>query len=582
LTSISTRAFSGVPASPGLTAGRVCFWTDPETFPRYAITGEMIPAELKRLDEALLSSQQQLDKLRQRVERELGREEAAIFSAHNLLLNDPAFYSRVEEKLRGEHVNIEAAVADVVEDMAKVFLKITDPYMSERADDYRDVGRRVLENLLSYQRQCTLENGEPIVMIARELMPSDTVQFQRHHVSAFVTERGGISSHAAILARSLRLPAVVRVPGITTALRAGELVVVDGYTGKIFVNPDPDLVQRAREDAAGRAAARTAPRPDSAAAGPARTSDGAEVTLTANLTREDEAQEARTQGAQGVGLLRTEFLFMDRGEFLGEEGQFQAYRRVVAAMAPHPVTIRTLDLGEDKFFTFASPMEMQAGCILGWRSLRLSLADRPVFLEQLKAILRAAAEGPVRLMLPMVTGVEEIRAVRKLVEEASRELTERGVPHRKDVPVGAMVETPAAAVLPEVILQEADFLSVGTNDLVQYTMVADRISERMQGYYRPTAPPVLHLLHRLAETANRMGKDLSLCGEIAGDPLYLALLLGLGYRSLSVAPVLLPDLARAIGKIALADSQRLAARCLSQSTADEVDTILRQGVSGAA
>jgi phosphotransferase system enzyme I (PtsI) len=556
-----------------MAVGRVCFWTDPETFPRYPINPEMIPDELKRLDEALATSQEQLDRIRQRVERELGQEEAAIFSAHNLLLNDPAFYAQVEEHLRRDQLNLEAVVADVIEELAKVFLKIADPYMNERADDYRDVGRRVLENLLSYQRQCTLDTGELIIMVARELMPSDTVQFHRHHVGAFITERGGISSHAAILARSLRLPAVVGIAGIASQLRAGERVLVDGYTGRVIADPDPDLIAKAREDETARTAASRSKRP----AGPFRTQDGTEIMLTANLTREDEAQEARLQGALGVGLLRTEFLFMDHGEFLDEQAQYEAYRKVVETMAPHPVTIRTLDLGEDKFFDFDNPMDSQAKeVVLGWRSLRLSLAYHHIFMDQLKAILRAAAHGPVRLLLPMVTGLEDIRAVQQLVLEASRRLTEEGIAHPKDIPIGAMIETPAAAIMPDVLLQAADFLSVGTNDLVQYTLVADRTSERMQGYYRPTAPAVLFLLRRLAEAAKSRGKDISICGEIAGDPLYLALLIGLGYRSLSVAPVLLPDLAAAVGKLTVTDSEALARRCLQMATADDVEGLLRQ------
>jgi len=531
----------------------------------------MVAGEMKRLDEAFDLSRRQLQELRQRVERELSADEAAIFSSHSLLLDDPSFYSRVEKRLREEKINLEAVVEAVVEEIVLIFQKISDPYMRDRADDYRDVGRRVLENLLSHQRQCTLDEGGPIILVARELMPSDTVHFHRDRIAAFITERGGVSSHAAILARSLRLPAVVSTPGALSRLRAGERVLVDGTMGKVVSDPTAEEEARAQRDrtAGDRLLQKLR------LAQPARTRDQIPVYLSANLTREDEAEDAHRLGAMGVGLLRTEFMFMDRGEFLDEEKQYQAYRHVVEIMLPHPVTIRTLDLGEDKLLDFNNPVQ-PGKPVLGYRSLRLTLDHPGVFVSQLRAILRAAAHGPVRILLPMVSGVEDIRAARKLIAQASEELTAEGISFRGDVPVGAMIETPSAAILPGIILEEADFLSVGTNDLVQYTLVADRVSEQTQAYYRPAAPAVLSLLNRLVRAAAAAGKDVSLCGEIAGDPLYLPLLLGLGYRSLSAAPVLIPDLADAIEAITLLEAEELARRCQRMTTADDVEALLRQ------
>jgi phosphoenolpyruvate-protein phosphotransferase (PTS system enzyme I) len=562
----------GIAASPGLALGKVCFWSDPENVPRYTIEPDQVQNELKRLDEALATARRQLLDLQERVEKEVGHEEAAIFTSHTLLLDDPAFYARVEKFLTQEHINLEAAVEKAIEDIVRVLKKIPDLYLRERADDFRDVGRRVLENLLSYQRQCTLEEGGKIILVAHELMPSDTVQFHRHHVGAFVTERGGVSSHAAILARSMRLPAVVSVPQILSQLQAGVQVLVDGTLGQVIVNPTLEEIEKAERDQTVRARAAAQVRPVVVS----RSLDGVEVVLSANLTREDEAEEARSVGARGVGLLRTEFLFMDRGEFLDEEKQYRAYRHVVEIMAPHPVTIRTLDLGEDKQLNFENPVESTTACVLGWRSLRLSLADENVFLAQLRAILRASAHGAVRILLPMVSGVEELRRVRTLLERARGDLQARGEAYGANVHLGAMIETPAAAVLPEMILRDADFLSVGTNDLVQYVMVADRVSERMQPYYRSTSPAIIALLARLAQAARTAGKDISLCGEIAGDPLYLSLLLGLGYRNLSVAPVLIPDLAAAVAGISVSEAEGLAARCQQVATADEVEALLRE------
>jgi phosphotransferase system enzyme I (PtsI) len=560
----------GIAASPGLAFGKVCFWSDPENVPRYTIEADQVPNELARLDEALVTARRQLADLQDRVEKEIGHEEAAIFTSHSLLLDDPAFYARVEKFLTQEHINLEAALEKAIDDIVKVLKKIPDLYLRERADDFRDVGRRVLENLLAYQRQCTLEEGGQIILVAHELMPSDTVQFHRHHVGAFVTERGGVSSHAAILARSLRLPAVVSVPQILSQLQAGVTVLVDGNLGQVVVNPLPEEIEKAERDYALRAKAAEKVRP----AVVSHTLDKVEIFLSANLTREDEAEEARGVGAHGVGLLRTEFLFMDRGEFLDEEKQYRAYRHVVEIMAPHPVTIRTLDLGEDKQFNFENPVENTTACVLGWRSLRLSLADEKVFMAQLRAILRASAHGPVRILLPMVAGLEEVRHVRRLLEQARGELTSRGQAFGADVALGAMIETPAAAILPEMILKEADFLSVGTNDLVQYVMVADRVSEHMQPYYRSTSPAIIALLSRMVQAARAANKDISICGEIAGDPIYLPLLIGLGFRNLSVAPVLIPDLAAAVAGLSVSESEALAARCLLGTTADEVEAVL--------
>jgi len=564
----------GIAASPGLALGKVCFWSDPENVPRYTIEPGQVKNELARLDEALVTARRQLLDLQARVEKEIGHDEAAIFTSHTLLLDDPAFYARVEKFLTQDHINLEAAVEKAVEDIVRILKKIPDLYLRERADDFRDVGRRVLENLLSYQRQCTLDEGGKIILVAHELMPSDTVQFHRHHVGAFVTERGGVSSHAAILARSLRLPAVVSVPQVLSQLQAGVLVLVDGTLGQVIVNPTEEEIAKAERDQTVRAKMAERVHPVVVS----RTLDQVEVRLSANLTRENEAEEARNVGAHGVGLLRTEFLFMDRGEFLDEEKQYRAYRHVVEIMAPHPVTIRTLDLGEDKQFNFENPVEEANTCVLGWRSLRLSLADENVFLAQLRAILRASAHGAVRILLPMVAGVEEMRRVRQLLERARGELQARGLAFGADVLLGAMIETPAAAIMPEMILLEADFLSVGTNDLVQYVMVADRVSEHMQPYYRSTSPAIIALLARMAQAALTAKKDISICGEIAGDPLYLPLLLGLGFRNLSVAPVLIPDLAAAVATINVAEAEALAARCLKVPTADEVEALLREKI----
>lgn len=562
----------GIPASPGLAVGCVCFWNDPEAIPRYRIKPARAGDELKRLDAALVLSRQQIAGIKQRVEKELGPEEAAIFSAHNLLLDDHSFYARIEKKLINQNLNLEAVVEDVIEEMVQIFLKISNHYLRERADDYRDIGRRLLENLMSSQRQCAIAEGEQIIMVARELMPSDTVHFPRKQVGAFITEQGGISSHAAILARSLRIPAVASVPHILTQLQGGEKVLVDGNQGIIIIDPTPEQIEHAREDTRNRSTISLQVR----AAQAAGTRDGVEVYLSANLTREVEAEEARRLGALGVGLLRTEFLFMDRGEFLDEDEQYKAYRHVVETMSPHPVTIRTLDISEDKHFDFENPVETESDLVMGWRSIRLSLANQKIFLAQLKAILRAAAHGPVRILLPMITGIEEIRIVKNLMQAAARELTDQGIKHERNIPVGAMIETPASAISSQVIMQEAEFISVGTNDLVQYIMVADRNAERMQPYYRSTAPAILTILKQLAATAQTLNKDISICGEIAGDPLYLPLLLGLGYRKLSVAPVLLPDLAGIVASLDITECETLAQKALQALTADEVEHLLQK------
>ncbi|MCD4812798.1 phosphoenolpyruvate--protein phosphotransferase [bacterium] len=563
----------GVAASSGLAVGRVCFWSDPEGIPRYPISPDQVKAELQRFDEALELSRHQIEKMRQRVEQELGQEEAAIFSSHNLLLNDPSLYAKVEKRLINLGVNLESALEETIEEMAQIFLKISDAYLRERVNDYRDIGRRVMDNLLSYQRQCTVEEGELVVMVARELMPSDTVHFHRQHVGAFVTEYGGVSSHAAILARSFHLPAVVSVPGALKQIRSGAQVLVDGNRGVIVLEPSMAQIEAAREDAARRSQAVLQVRE----AKPAETLDKILVRFSANLTREDEAEAALRVGAMGVGLLRTEFLFMDRREFLSEEEQYLAYRHVVEKMAPHTVIIRTLDLGEDKHFDFNNPVdEEKASRILGWRSIRLSLAHERIFMAQLKAIMRAAVHGKAKILLPMVNGVEEVRLVREIIARAAAEMSRQQISHQPDVSLGVMVETPASAFAPEILLREIDFISIGTNDLIQYVMVADRTSDKMQKYYRAASPIIVKLLQDIAQVSAALDKDVSICGELAGDPLYLPLLLGMGFTNFSVAPVLLPDLVDSVGHLRHSECKGLVQKALALSTADEVEDLLHQ------
>jgi len=566
-----SRKFTGIAVSPGLACGKACILGGAPVIPKRKVDIGDIQKELSRLTKAIEESKRQLQQIKAKVEKEMGPEEARVFEAHLLFLEDAYFYSQIEKKLIDKGITLEMAIEEVIRDSAELLKETRDPYLRERAQDIRDVGKRLLRNLLGYKRQSLLKGEKDIIIVAEELTPSDTVHLDKERIRGFVTEEGGITSHASILARSMGVPLVSGVIGFVRDLEMGETLLVDGFRGEVIRNPTrkeiavfhrriKDIEALAREE-------------DRLAHLPAITLDGHKVDLLANIASEEDLSLALHSRAEGIGLYRTEIYFIDREDFPSEEEQFEIYRRVAEKLSP--VTIRTLDLGGDKYHpVFPRPRELNP--YLGYRAIRVSLEHPEIFKTQLRAILRASAFGKVRVMFPMIASLEEVKAAKRVLEEAKAELRKSNASYDERIQVGAMIEIPSAAIMAELILTEVDFLSVGTNDLIQYTLAVDRSNERVSRLYEPLNPAVLHLLKSLAEKAERAGKEISICGEMAGDPRYTLLLLGLGFSKLSMSSVFIPHIKKIIRSSTIKSARELATKALRLGEVEEIKKVLDQ------
>jgi phosphotransferase system enzyme I (PtsI) len=493
--------------------------------------------EVAKLQSAIEAARSQLIELREKTRVEVGEAETAIFDSHLQYLEDPEFAGAALKTVQTEGITAAKAIRDLVAKYIEVFAAIDDEYLRERVADLKDVGGRLLQNL-----QGNFESGfdglpEKAVVIAHDLTPSDTAQMDKSKVVAFVTEIGGPTSHSAIMARSLEIPAVVGLTDITKAVNAGDLIIVDGSEGVVMVNPDPETVATYREKQRAFAAAKQGLQ--KLIHTPTITKNGKHVILAANIGKPDDVDKALAVGAEAIGLFRTEFLYMEREHLPTEDEQFHAYKQVAEAMAGKPVVIRTLDIGGDKQLSYLSlPNEMNP--FLGLRAIRLCLTRPELFKTQLRALLKASAYGNIQIMFPMIGSVAEFRAAKGVVQECMRELQTEGVSFNEQAPIGLMIEIPAAALVAEALAKEADFFSIGTNDLIQYTLAVDRMNENVSHLYNPMHPAVLQLIRMTIEAAHREGIWCGMCGEMAGDVKAIPTLLeyGLDEFSMSAAAIL--------------------------------------------
>ena len=570
-------SLTGIPVSPGIAVGRavVCIGRTDST-PRRDLDVDEVAAELERLRLAVESAICEIGEMAGQVETRLGKEYAAIFQAHALFLRDPSFLGPIEKKVRLEKVNAEWAVEVVADALAARLRDLPDKDLALRASDLDDIAtilkRALGEGSGAVDRLATLP-WDSCVLVADELTPSDAVRIPRDKVVAFVTERGGKTSHAAILARSFGLPAVVAVPKLLASVGEGDRVIVDGREGVLWREPSEDVLSLFRERQ-GRDATREISLKEKSLSGLAQTRDGEEVAIRANIELAREVADVFEYGADGVGLFRSEFLYLSSAgvEFPDEATQAAIYRQVVSQLSPRPVVIRTYDLGGKKGARHLSGAEENP--VLGLRGVRLCFSHPEMFRTQLRALLSVASEGDLRILVPMVAGVEEVRRVRTFVEEARAELADRGVVVPNSVPIGAMIEVPSAAITADLIAPEVDFLSLGTNDLVQYTLAADRANEAVSDIFRPHHPAILRLIARVQEAARAAGKPLAVCGEMAADPALFLLLLGLGIREFSMGPRSVPLLKDVARCASAADAARMARAALSLSTPDDVAALL--------
>jgi len=564
----------GIPASPGIAVGSVhlLLWEVPEV-PHHIIRDEEIPREMKRLEDAVERAKERLRHLRDRVEASTGKEEAAIFDVQHTILEDPNLLSAVKDLIR-QNLAAEKAFDLEMLEWRQRFARHANPMMRERVSDLTDVQIRVLAILLN------LPDHDPIdlpadaraVLVTHDLTPGLIVQIDRTSIVGIATDAGTRTSHVAILARSLGLPAVVGLRHATEHLRGHERVILDGTNGLIVINPSHADVERyrerAREDEVADAELRRL------ASLEAVTTDGVRITLRANVDLPEEAEFAATTGAEGVGLMRTEFLVVGRATMPDEDEQYEAYRSVVEAFGGQPVIIRTFDVGGDKLPVGGFPTE--ANPYLGWRAIRMCLDQPELFKTQLRALLRAGQHGDLRVLLPLIVTVAEVRQTQVLMKEAREELRARRVPCRDSLPLGVMIETPAAAMAADTFVRDGtvSFFSIGTNDLVQYTLAVDRGNANLANRFTALHPAVLRLIKRTVEVGEHAGIEVAVCGEMASQPLMSFALLGLGLRDLSVNPRSVPLVKRVVRSVSVATAQEAAQRACDASTAEEAEALL--------
>ncbi len=550
------EVFKGIPVSPGVAIGRVLVLDGRrERIPRRTVDSDEVNAELERLDSALAASRDELLDLERRANDRLGDEAAQIFAFHRGMLADPSLTGPIKERIKRERVTAEYAVAESFGELAEWFRSLDDPSFNAKVDDVWDLERRVVRRLTGESKTRLARLTEPAVIIGHELTPSEAASFTSDTVMAFVTDIGGRTSHTAIIAHSIGIPAVVGAGRLTESAEDGDLIIVDGDRGVVVLDPDESTIAEHERYVARQLDFRRSLADLSGEE--AKTLDGEHITLMGNIEFPREAATVIQNGGEGVGLYRTEFLFLTHDDEPDEETQYESYAEAVRLMDGHPITFRTFDLGADKY-TSKQAQDPERNPFLGLRSIRYCLQNLPMFRRQLRAILRASTLGPVRVMFPLITTLTELRQAKMVLRDVMEDLEDEGVPFDSGVKIGMMVESPAAAVMASAFAREVDFFSIGTNDLVQYVLAVDRTNEHVASLYTPTHPAVIRLLKDVVRAARRADAEVSICGEIAGDVEYTMLLLGMGLRTLSASPQALPRLKRVIRSVDIPSCERLA------------------------
>jgi len=570
----TARMILGAVASPGVARGTavVCGCAKDTPIARHFIEEHEGAKEIERFDAAIVKAQKGMLGLRQQIGRDHGENEAAIFDAHIALLHDPTLRETVRALCTTKKLTVETALSDAIDVLSAAFARLNNPYFRERAADLRDVGNRLMEALTKDERPESLCFPDGTVLVAGELMPSVIAQLDEKAIRAVVVEQGGQTAHSTILARARGIPLLIHVPDATTTIHTGDQLIVDGLAGRIFINPKSEIQKEYDRLGADLQAHKTALK--ELIGLPSVTRDGVSIKLCANVGKIGDAVAARTLNADGVGLYRTEFVFLVQDHFPSEEEQYQMYRVTASHLENREVIIRVLDIGSDKLLSYF-PLPWEANPSLGRRGTRLLLAHPEILHAQLRAILRLSATHPVSILFPMVGGVEDLRAAKAAIEYAKTSLAAEDQPFNPRIPVGAMIETPAAAIMTGQLAREVDFFSVGTNDLVQYLLTTDRTSSEVASYYEPLHPAILHVLASVVETASAKGKSMSICGEIAGNPTYTELLIGLGFRSFSVSPGEILEIKNTIRSINLCQAKDFARRVLELDTIQEIKACLQ-------
>jgi phosphoenolpyruvate-protein phosphotransferase (PTS system enzyme I) len=572
----------GIAVSPGVAIGpALVIDTEGVRIPQRLVVAEQIHGEIARLREGLAEAAADAQETRQRITTRLGPALGNIFGAQSSLFEDHRLRTRIENAIRDKSYSAEYAVSRILRELVggleEAGRKLPEARRAEvarRAAEFVDLERQLLAILLGHNPEPLQELKEPAVVLARDLMPSDTADFSARTVRAFATESGGPTSHTAILAGALEIPAVVGVDRFLTDVSGGDTVIVDGTRGIVIIDPDEETLARYEQIRADELA--RADRHESLRDKPAVTLDGTAIRLLGNIELMQEADHCLSHGAEGVGLYRTEFLYLNKTTEPTEEEHYEAYKAVLATLGPgRPVVIRTLDIGADKFSSMSDLLVGEKNPFLGLRSVRLCLRNLNLFKTQLRAILRAAVHGDVRIMFPMISTVDELLQCKTLLKEVRDDLEDDGIPFNFDIKIGTMIEVPSAALMADALAKEVDFFSIGTNDLIQYTLAADRNNENVANLYSPADPAVLRLMRMVVQAAKPRQIEVNVCGEMSGEPLYVPLLVGLGLRQLSATPRKIPEIKRVIRQLKLSEAEKLAEHALTLGTAAQVSSFLR-------
>ena len=561
--------FEGAGVSPGIACGRVHVARDElEDVVRYRIAPSQVADEIARFETALIQTRMQILQMQQRIAESIGAKDAAIFDAHLLVVEDRTLIDEVLRKLETDLCNVEWIFQEVATRYAETLNRIDDPYLRERALDIQDVTKRVIGNLQGKAPKAFLALTEPHILVAHNLTPSDTANINRANVLGIATDLGSRTSHTAILARSLNIPAIVGLHDITAKLETGQHVLLDGNDGWLIVDPTPKILAQYAEIESKRA--KVTAKLKELRETTSTTRDGRHIVLSANIELPGDVDAVEANGAEGVGLYRTEFLYLNRPSLPTEDEQYEIYRKVAERVRPDPLIIRTFDLGGDKLAPGTVDIADELNPFLGWRAIRFCLENIDLFKTQLRAILRASSVGNVKIMFPMISGLDELRRAIAVLDECKEELRSSKIDMAERLEVGAMIEIPSAAICASVLAPEVDFLSIGTNDLIQYALAVDRVNEKIAHLYEPTHPAVLRLLKMIADAAHDHNLWVGVCGEMAGDIALIPLLLGLGMDELSTAAILVPRVKRAVQSLTIPECRELVEETFKLDTGSEI------------
>ncbi len=562
----------GINASPGICIGKA-YLVDSEgveVVPKYRIQDKELSNEVKRFKAAVKNAKDELRKIVEKSPEEL--QHAHILETHMALLKDKMLYGRTIETVKQESVNAEWALKKVVSNLIEVFQTMTDPYLKERSADVVQVADSIMHNLVGTKKVNIAAIDKRVILVAQDLTPAETSQINLERVMGFITDRGGKTSHTGIIARSLEIPAVVGLKTATTSIRSDDIIIVDGNSGKVIIRPAEDTLVRYEERKIDYEEYKAVITSESNA--PAESTDGVRLAVMGNIELPEEVSALLNYGGDGIGLYRTEFQYFNRPDFPDEDELFDKYKDVVEAMHPKPVTIRTLDINGDKALNNQFSAE-EANPALGLRAIRYCLIKPRVFKDQLRAILRAAAFGNTRILFPMISTYFEIREANRILNEAAESLEKDGLPYNRDIEIGAMIEVPSAVIMADVIAESVDFLSIGTNDLIQYALAIDRGNEQVAHLFQPLDPAIIRMLKHVADVAREKDIKIFMCGEMAGTPHHIPLLLGIGMDELSMNPQAIPDIKRVIRSLNVADTRTFMKEVLKQTTAKSTFELIK-------